>query len=82
MHVRTAQPNLRPIIAPAALLGLALTFGSWPAAAQGMDPAATRGLRTGRDPALPAVHLGHWPCQVMQLPCRVRRRCEEEGETL
>src|SRR5262249_35585933 len=23
----------------------------------GMDPAATRGLRTGRDPALPAVHL-------------------------
>src|SRR5262245_11220936 len=58
----------------------------------GMDPAATRGLRTGRDPALPAVHLGHWPCQVVhvplpslpqpRLPCRVRRRCEEEGETL
>ena len=34
MHVRTAQPNLRPIIAAAALLGLALTFGSWPTAAQ------------------------------------------------
>src|SRR5262249_31982073 len=59
----------------------------------GMDPAATRGLRTGRDPALPAVHLGHWPCQVgdvplpalpkPRLPCRVRRQCEEEeGETL
>src|SRR6516162_10831071 len=34
----------------------------------GMDPAATRGLRTGRDPALPAVHLGHWPCQVVHVP--------------
>src|SRR5262249_55044489 len=35
-----------------------------------MDPAATRGLRTGRDAALSAVHLRHWPCQVMhvQLP--------------
>ena len=38
MHVRTAQPNLRPIIAAAALLGLALTFGSWPAAAQEWTP--------------------------------------------
>jgi hypothetical protein len=36
MHVRTAQPKLRPIIAPAALLGLALTFGS--AAAQEWTP--------------------------------------------
>jgi hypothetical protein len=27
-----------------------------------MDPAATRGLRTGRDAALPAVRLGHWSC--------------------
>jgi ABC transporter substrate binding protein len=34
----------------------------------GMDPAATRGLRTGRTPALPAVHLGHWPCQVVHVP--------------
>jgi hypothetical protein len=33
MHVRT-QPNLRPIIAAAALLGLSLTFASSPAAAQ------------------------------------------------
>ena len=38
MHVRTAQPNLRPIIVAAALLGLALTFGSWPAAAQQWAP--------------------------------------------
>ena len=38
MHVRTAQPNLRPIIAAAALLGLALTFRSWPAAAQEWTP--------------------------------------------
>jgi hypothetical protein len=38
MHVRTAQPHLRPIIAAAALLGLALTFGSWPAAAQEWTP--------------------------------------------
>src|SRR5262249_17079266 len=38
MHVRTAQPNLRPIIAAAALLGLALTFGSWPVAAQEWTP--------------------------------------------
>ena len=38
MHVRTAQPNLRPIIVAAALLGLALTFGSWPAAAQEWTP--------------------------------------------
>src|SRR5262249_35719944 len=35
MHV---QPNLRPIIAAAALLGLALTFGSWPVAAQEWTP--------------------------------------------
>jgi hypothetical protein len=35
MHVRTAQPNLRPIIAAAAL---AFTFGSWPAAAQEWTP--------------------------------------------
>ena len=33
-----------------------------------MDPAATRGLRTGRDAALPAVHLRHWPCQVVHVP--------------
>src|SRR5205823_1162184 len=33
-----------------------------------MDPAATRGLRTGRDAALPAVHLRHWPCQIMHVP--------------
>jgi hypothetical protein len=38
MHVRTAQSNLRPIIAAAALLGLALTFGSWPATAQEWTP--------------------------------------------
>jgi hypothetical protein len=31
MDVRTAQPKLRPIIAGAALLGLTLTFASWPA---------------------------------------------------
>src|SRR5438105_4346995 len=33
-----------------------------------MDPAATRGLRTGRDAALPAVRLGHWPCQGVHVP--------------
>jgi hypothetical protein len=38
MHVRTAQPHLRPIIAAAALLGLALTSGSWPAATQEWTP--------------------------------------------
>jgi hypothetical protein len=34
MDVRTAQPKPRPIIAGAALLGLTLTFASWPAIAQ------------------------------------------------
>jgi hypothetical protein len=38
MDSRTAQPKLRPIIAAAALLGLALTFASWPAAAQQWTP--------------------------------------------
>jgi hypothetical protein len=42
MHIRTAQPKLRPIVAaaalPAALLGLALTFASSPAAAQQWTP--------------------------------------------
>ena len=37
MHVRT-QPNLRPIIAAAALLGLSLTLASSPAAAQQWTP--------------------------------------------
>ena len=37
MHIRT-QPNLRPIIAAAALLGLSLTFASSPAAAQQWTP--------------------------------------------
>jgi hypothetical protein len=79
MDIRAAQPKLRPIIAAAALLGLALTFASWPAwetAARcatlagraAMDAAATRSLRTGRDAALPAVHLGHWSCQVVHVP--------------
>jgi hypothetical protein len=34
MRIRTAQPKLRPIIGAAALVGLALTFASLPAAAQ------------------------------------------------
>jgi hypothetical protein len=38
MDIRTDQPKLRPIIAAAALLGLALTFASWPAAAQQWTP--------------------------------------------
>jgi hypothetical protein len=42
MHIRRAQPKLRPIVAtaalPAALLGLALTFASSPAAAQQWSP--------------------------------------------
>jgi hypothetical protein len=38
MDVRTAQPKLRPIIAGAALLGLTLTFASWPAIAQQWTP--------------------------------------------
>jgi hypothetical protein len=39
MDIRTAaQPKLRPIIAAAALLSLALTFASWPAAAQQWTP--------------------------------------------
>jgi hypothetical protein len=42
MHIRRAQPKLRPIVAtatlPAALLGLALTFASSPAAAQQWTP--------------------------------------------
>jgi hypothetical protein len=33
-----------------------------------VDPAAARGLRTGRDAALPAVRLGHWPCQGVYVP--------------
>ena len=38
MDVRSAQPKLRPIIAGAALLGLTLTFASWPAIAQQWTP--------------------------------------------
>jgi hypothetical protein len=42
MHIRRAQPKRRPIVAtaalPAALLGLALTFASSPAAAQQWSP--------------------------------------------
>ena len=38
MDTRAAQPKLRPIIAAAALLGLALTFASWPATAQQWTP--------------------------------------------
>jgi hypothetical protein len=41
MDIRRAQPKLRPIVAaalPAALLGLALTFASSPAAAQQWTP--------------------------------------------
>ena len=39
MNIRSAQPKLRPITAAAAgLLGLALTFASWPAAAQQWTP--------------------------------------------
>ena len=38
MHIRRAQPKLRPIVATAALLGLALTFASSPAAAQQWSP--------------------------------------------
>ena len=42
MHIRRAQPKLRPIVAaaalPAALVGLALTFASSPAAAQQWTP--------------------------------------------
>jgi hypothetical protein len=42
MHIRRAQPKFRPIVAtaalPAALLGLALTFASSPAAAQQWSP--------------------------------------------
>jgi hypothetical protein len=34
MRLRTAQPKLRPTLGVAALLGLALTFASLPAAAQ------------------------------------------------
>ena len=34
MEIRTGQPKLRPIIAASAILGLSLTFASWPAAAQ------------------------------------------------
>jgi hypothetical protein len=47
-----------------------------------MDSAATRGLRTGRDAALPAVHLRHWPCQVVHvpLPCYLSPACRAEFE--
>jgi len=39
MDIRGAQPKLRPITAAAAvLLGLALTFASWPVAAQQWTP--------------------------------------------
>jgi hypothetical protein len=42
MHIRRAQPRLRPIVTaaalPAALLGLALTFASSPALAQQWSP--------------------------------------------
>ncbi len=38
MHIRRAQPKLRPIVAAAALVGLALTFASSPAAAQQWTP--------------------------------------------
>jgi hypothetical protein len=41
MDIRSAQPKLGPIMAaalPAALLGLALTFGSSPAVAQQWSP--------------------------------------------
>lgn len=34
MRIRTAQPKLRPTLGVAALLGLALTFASLPAAGQ------------------------------------------------
>ena len=39
MDIRSAQPKLRPITAASAvLLGLALTFAAWPAAAQQWTP--------------------------------------------
>lgn len=42
MHIRTAQPRLRPIMTaaalPAALVGLALAFASSPALAQQWNP--------------------------------------------
>jgi len=42
MHIRTAQPRLRPIVTaaalPAALVGLALAFASSPALAQQWNP--------------------------------------------
>ena len=38
MDTRAAQPKLQPIIAAAALVGLALTFASWPSAAQQWTP--------------------------------------------
>jgi len=44
MDIRSAQPMLRPITAAAAvLLGLALTFAAWPAAAQQWTPQQRRG---------------------------------------
>jgi hypothetical protein len=38
MDIRSAQPKLRPMMAAAAVLGLALTFASSPAAAQQWTP--------------------------------------------
>jgi len=39
MDIRSAKPKLRPITAASAvLLGLALTFAAWPAAAQQWTP--------------------------------------------
>jgi hypothetical protein len=34
MDIRNAQPKLRPTVAAATVLGLALMFASWPASAQ------------------------------------------------
>jgi len=92
MDIRSAQPKLRPITAAAAvLLGLALTFAAWPAAAQqwtpqqraACEPDAMRLCQQyvsdiGRIRA--CMSLPSLP--QSRLPCRVRGWCEEECKTL
>jgi hypothetical protein len=67
MHVRT-QPNLRPIIAAAALLGLSLTFASSPAAAQQWTPQQRAACEPDAMRLCQQYNLRHWPRQVVHVP--------------
>jgi hypothetical protein len=92
MDICTAQPKLRPTLAAAALLGLALMFASWPAAAQQWTPQQRAACEPDAmrlcqqyvsDIGRVRSCMSHYRRYLSPAPCRVRRRCEEEeGETL